>query len=171
MNNIGWVFKDDSGESPMFVPRPGGCSCGAVRYVLKEKPMIVHCCHCRAFAINAMIETAHVALISGDIDIVAMPSPSGRGHDIHRCASCRVAVWSDYGKRPFLRFLRVSTLDDAHAIAPDVHIFTRSKVPWVTLPQQVPAFDIYYDPEQVWTPESLARRNAMFAACRSGGTA
>jgi len=159
----------------VFEPKPGRCSCGAVRYRLTEKPLIVHCCHCRdcqtqtgsAFVINAMIETAHIAVESGDINIVAMPSPSGRGHDIHRCAACQVAVWSDYGKRPFLRFLRVSTLDDAHAIKPDVHIFTRSKVPWMTLPQQVPAFDIFYDPEQVWTPESLVRRTVMLATSQA----
>jgi hypothetical protein len=158
----------------MFESMPGGCSCGAVRYKLLEKPLIVHCCHCRdcqtqtggAFAINAMIETKFIAVEAGDIDVIAMPSPSGSGHDIHRCAACRVAVWSDYGRRPFLRFLRVSTLKDAHAIAPDVHIFTRSKVPWVTLPRDVPAFDVYYDIERQWRPDSLARRAAMLAAAK-----
>jgi hypothetical protein len=131
--------------------------------------LIVHCCHCRdcqkqtggAFAINAMVETKYIRCDSGEIAVSSMPSPSGRGHDVHRCASCGTAVWSDYGRRPHLRFLRVSTLDDAHAIAPDVHIFARSKVPWVTLPNGVPAFDVYYDMEKVWRPESLARRKAM----------
>ncbi|WP_245422071.1 GFA family protein [Alsobacter soli] len=131
--------------------------------------MVVHCCHCRdcqiqtggAFAINALVETEYIRCESGDIEVTSMPSPSGRGHEIHRCASCLTAVWSDYGRRPFLRFLRVSTLDDAHSIVPDVHIFTRSKVPWVALPNGVPVFDVYYDVERLWRPESLARRAAM----------
>ncbi len=163
-----------SGLSTSFTPMVGGCSCGAVRYSLSQRPMIVHCCHCRdcqaqgggAFAINALIETKYVDVASGEIDAVAMPSPSGRGHDIHRCRHCRVAVWSDYGYRPYLRFVRVSTLDDAHAVAPDVHIFTRSKVPWVTLPPEQLAFDIYYDIEAVWRPDSLERRKAMLAAAQ-----
>jgi hypothetical protein len=41
------------------------------------------------------------------------------------------------------------------------HIFTRSKLDWVVLPQGVPAFEIYYDMETLWPPESLARREAV----------
>jgi len=41
-----------------------------------------------------------------------------------------------------------------------VHIFVRSKLPWVKLPESVPAFDIYYDASKLWPAESLARRNA-----------
>lgn len=56
--------------------------------------------------------------------------------------------------------LRVSTLDHPHAIAPDVHIFTRSKVPWVGLPAQARAFDVFYEMKQEWPAESLERRRA-----------
>jgi len=42
-----------------------------------------------------------------------------------------------------------------------VHIFTRSKVPWVTLPKDVPAFDIYYDMATLWPAASLERRRAI----------
>ncbi len=30
-------------------------------------------------------------------------------------------------------------------LAPDVHIFTRSKLPWVRLPEGVRAVSVYYD--------------------------
>ena len=39
-----------------------------------------------------------------------------------------------------MSFLRVATLDDPTAIAPDAHIFTRSNQPWVGLPAETPAF-------------------------------
>ncbi len=58
-------------------------------------------------------------------------------------------------------FVRAGTLDDPSAVAPDVHIFTRSKVPWVTLPASVPAFEVYYDSKTLWPPESLARLRAV----------
>ena len=32
----------------------------------------------------------------------------------------------------------------------DVHIFTRSKVPWLTLPESTPAFTTYYDTQKLW---------------------
>lgn len=146
----------------------GGCACGAVRYKLTSRPLITHCCHCldcqnqtgSAFAINALIETARIEMLKGEPVAVEMPSPSGRGHDVYRCGKCQVAVWSDYGRRPYLRFVRVATLDDPHAIEPDVHIFARSKAPWVRLPEGARVFDVFYDMNAEWPTESLERRKA-----------
>jgi len=90
-----------------------------------------------------------------------MPTDSGRPHDIYRCSSCGTAVWSVYGGMESLRFMRVGTLDEARALVPTVHIYTRSKHPWVRLPDGVPAFEAYYDSSTVWPPESLARRKAL----------
>ena len=147
----------------------GGCACGAVRYRLGSAPMFVHCCHCRdcqrqtgsAFVINALIETDRVELQSGDPQPFAMPTDSGRPHHIYRCPTCGTAVWSDYGDRKVLRFVRVGTLDDPSALAPDVHIYVRSKLPWVALPESVPAFEVYYDSKKLWPAESLERRRAI----------
>ena len=149
--------------------REGGCFCGKVRYRLKAEPMFVHCCHCRdcqtqsggAFAVNALIETANIEMLAGAPEPVSMPTGSGRPHDIYRCPGCQTALWSDYGRRPALRFLRVMTLDDHDAVQPDVHIFTRSKLPWVKLPEGARAFAIYYDMKKEWPEASLARRRAI----------
>ncbi len=131
--------------------------------------MFVHCCHCRdcqrqvgsAFAINALIETDRIEVLRGELAASPMPTDSGRPHHIHRCAACGTALWSDYGGRPALRFVRATTLDDPAALPPDVHIFTRSKLPWVRLPDGVPAFEIYYHMASLWPAESLARREAI----------
>ena len=147
----------------------GGCACGAVRYRLESAPMFVHCCHCRdcqrqtgsAFVINALIETDRIVLLAGAPEPVGVPTNSGRPHDIYRCPACRTALWSDYGGRPALRFVRVGTLDDPAALAPDVHIYTRSKLPWVQLPEGVPAFEAYYRTETLWPAASLERRRAI----------
>ncbi len=149
--------------------RDGGCFCGKVRYRLKAEPMFVHCCHCRdcqtqsggAFAVNALIETANIEMLAGAPEPVSMPTGSGRPHDIYRCPGCQTALWSDYGRRPALRFLRVMTRDDHDAVQPDVHIFTRSKLPWVKLPEGARAFAIYYDMKKEWPEASLARRRAI----------
>jgi hypothetical protein len=147
----------------------GGCACGAVRYRLSSAPMLVHCCHCRdcqrqtgsAFVINALIETDRITRLSGDPAAVAMPTDSGSPHAIYRCRACQTTLWSDYGGRPALRFVRVGTLDDPAALPPDVHIFTRSKLPWVELPEAVPAFEVYYETQVLWPPASLERRRAI----------
>ncbi len=148
----------------------GGCACGAVRYRLGSAPMFVHCCHCRdcqrqagsAFAINALIEANRVTVLSGETAPSAMPTDSGRPHHIHRCTACGTALWSEYGGRGILRFMRATTLDDPTALPPDIHIYVRSKLPWVTLPAGVPAFDAYYDSKTLWPAASLERRRALF---------
>jgi hypothetical protein len=148
----------------------GGCACGRLRYRLASKPMIVHCCHCRdcqrqtgsAFVINALIETQRVEKLSGEAHAIAVPTDSGRPHVIYRCEHCETAVWSHYGGVDKLSFVRVGTLDEPSTLPPDVHIYTRSKLPWVGLPAGVPAFQAYYDSKKLWPPESLERRKAVF---------
>ena len=156
----------------------GGCACGAVRYRLGSAPMFVHCCHCRdcqrqtgsAFVLNALIETDQIRLLSGDPAPVAVPTDSGRPHEIYRCPACQTALWSDYGGRPALRFVRVGTLDDPTALAPDVHIYTRSKLPWVRLPEGVPAFDAYYDTKALWPAQPRAPpRDPRLIECATAG--
>lgn len=153
----------------MDVQLEGGCSCGGIRYRLKSVPMFVNCCHCTqcqrltgsAFVINALIEADRVETLAGDPEVTAGPSESGRPHDIYRCPACRTAVWSDYGRRRTMLFIRVGTLDDPSALPPDAHIFARSKLRWLVLGESAPAFDIFYDLEAQWPPDSLARRRAL----------
>jgi hypothetical protein len=147
----------------------GGCACGAVRYRLETAPMFVHCCHCRdcqrqtgsAFVLNALIETDRITRLSGTLQAVRAPTDSGRPHDIYRCPICQTALWSDYGARQALRFVRVGTLDEPAALSPDVHIYTRNKLPWVMLRKETPAFETYYDSSTLWPAASLERRRAI----------
>jgi hypothetical protein len=148
----------------------GGCACGTARYRLASKPMFVHCCHCKdcqrqtgsAFVINALIETSRVELVSGQTRAIGVPTESGQPHLIHRCPQCEIALWSHYGGRREISFVRVGALDEPSALPPDVHIYTRSKLPWVLLPAGVPAYPAFYDRKTLWPKESLERRKALF---------
>jgi hypothetical protein len=149
----------------------GGCGCRQVRYRMTGTPLFVHCCHCRwcqretgtAFALNALIESSRVQLLSGKPELVDTPSNSGKGQKIARCPACRVAVWSHYaGGGEIVSFVRVGTLDDPDRFPPDIHIFTSTKQPWVVLPPGAKAVPEYYDSKKEWPPESLARRAALF---------
>lgn len=150
----------------------GRCACGEVRFRLTARPLFIHCCHCTwcqretgsAFALNAMIERACVELVQGVTEETETPSASGKGQVISRCAACKVAVWSVYsGAGAKVLFVRVGTLDDRAAFAPDIHIYTSTKLPWVILPDDVPAVAEYYRRSQMWPAESLARRAALLA--------
>jgi hypothetical protein len=173
-----WQIAGPAGQSrysrPMDSERTfeGGCSCGAVRYRMTSPPMFVNCCHCRlcqrqtgtAFVLNAITETARLEILGAEPRRTDMPTESGRPHGIYRCERCGIAVWSEYGGVTVVRFVRVGTLDDPTALTPGAHIFVRSKLPWVPLPEGVPAFDEYYDTKTLWPAASLERRRAALTA-------
>jgi hypothetical protein len=150
--------------------REGGCSCGAVRYRLASEPLFVHSCHClncqrqtgSAFVINLLIESDRVELLAGRPEPVDVPRDDGSAQRVYRCPACQVAVFSEYGG-PAVKFVRAGTLDDPASVAPDVHIYTRSKLPWVELPESVPAVEVYYDTDELWPPESLERLRAALS--------
>jgi len=159
----------------MSVQREGGCACGAVRYRLASDPLFTHCCHClncqrqtgSAFVINLLIEADRVELLAGDPRPIEVPRDDGSKQTIFRCPTCQVAVFSQYG-RPEVRFVRGGTLDEPSSFEPDVHIFTRSKLPWIVLPAPAPAFEVYYDAKALWPAASLERLKAIMAPANAG---
>jgi hypothetical protein len=154
----------------------GGCTCRHVRYRMSGRPLIVHCCHCRwcqretgsAFALNAMIEAERIEILSGEVMTVATPSLSGKGQQVARCPTCRVALWSNYGGAgDSIRFVRVGTLDEPDRMPPDIQIFTASKQPWVVLAPDIRAVPEYYKASEYWPKDSLERRALLQARLRT----
>ena len=149
----------------------GGCFCGAVRFQMRGRPMFIHACHCRdcqrqtggPFAINGLIEADALTVTRGTAEVRSLPTDSGRPHDVAVCGQCGAALHSDYGRRDWLRFVRIMALDEAARFQPDVHIFTRTKLPWLPLPEGARVFEAYYDMMAEWPAESLARRSRASA--------
>src|SRR5262249_2184285 len=145
------------------------CACGEVRYRLASEPMVVHCCHCRhcqrqtgsAFVVNLLIEADRIEVTAGAPEPVGAPRDDRAVQVIHRCPRSPRALFSQYTS-PNVRYVRAGTLDDATAVTPDVHIFTRSKVGWVTLPEDTPAFEVFYDDfDAIWPADGLRRLQAV----------
>jgi hypothetical protein len=155
----------------MAINLEGECACKSVRYRLEARPMFVHCCHClncqrqtgSAFVINVLIEAERVKLLRGEPAAVEVPRDDGSTQRIMRCPACQIALWSFYSL-PKLAFVRAGTLDNPALVSPDVHIYTRSKLPWVVLPPEVAAVSVYYDTKTLWPADSLARLKAVRAS-------
>ena len=151
-------------------PIEGGCDCRQVRYRMETAPLFVHCCHCRwcqresgaSFALNAMIETTRVTALSGKPELVNTPSNSGRGQQIARCPTCRIALWSHYGGAgPVISFVRVGTLDNPDLLPPDIHIFTESKQPWVVIPDGILRLRCITTGNSIGARKALRRMRAL----------
>jgi hypothetical protein len=144
----------------------GGCDCGAVRYRLTAPPLIVHACHCRdcqkmtgsAFVLNMWIEKNFVEADHNAPKSFMLPAGSGKPHEVFFCGNCMTRVWSKYHAAPGDTLLvRAGTLDYPERMQPDVHIFTRSKLPWLQLPPDKPAFEAFYKIPEVWPAPSQER--------------
>ena len=166
---VEWASARSRALSPISSPAmEGGCACGQVRYRLGRAPLFVHCCHCRncqrqtgaAFAINVLIERDYVESLASEPDRVPVPRSGAKRQQLDRCPGGQTAVWSTYTRASVL-FVRAGTLDDPAAVVPDVHIYTRSKLPWLSLPESTPAFKTYYDTQKLWPRASLERLEAL----------
>lgn len=157
-------------ESDRETRHAGACGCGQLRYRMASAPMFVHCCHCKecqkqtgsAYVLNAIIEADRVES-EGAATEHTLPTPSGKGQIITRCANCGTAVFSSYMVRfGKIKYVRVGTLADPSKCPPDVQIFTSSKQPWVPLNPDIPCFDNFYSFDEVWPNDALVRWRAVF---------
>src|SRR5258707_9433513 len=83
---------------------------------------------------------------------------SGKPQKLFFCGDCMTRLWSKYHAAPGDTLLvRVGTLDHPESVEPDVHIFTRSKLPWLQLPPDKPSFEAFYKIPEVWPAASQER--------------
>jgi len=150
----------------------GGCACGAVRYRVDRGPIVVHNCYCTlcqqqtgtTSAVNLFVETDALIQLCGATARHKVRTGSGGEQVIVRCDECGVALWSHYPRFGELgAAVRVGTLDNSGAVAPDVAIFTAERMPWVVLPEGIPQFEKSYAFAEVLAPDRLARLDALAA--------
>jgi hypothetical protein len=121
----------------------GGCQCGAVRYVarpsVKFRSYACHCTLCQSQTGSAF--ALHVWLLADDLQVTGeciegkQPKPDGATLSVFGCPHCLSRIYSVNSARPQMMTLRLGTLDDSAGFAPDVHIWTRSKQPWIVIPE------------------------------------
>jgi hypothetical protein len=98
-----------------------------------------------AFVLNMWIEKNCVEADHNAPKSFMLPAGSGKPHEVFFCGNCMSRLWSKYHASPGDTLLvRVGTLDHPEQVEPDVHIFTRSKLPWFELPPGKPAFEAFY---------------------------
>jgi len=127
----------------------GGCNCGAVRYEIAAKPLAVIACHCTscrrqsgaAFSVNLVVR-ADVMSIEGDLASWLDPdTESGAPIERQFCATCGSPIRSVPTAAPKMIALKAGTLDAPERFAPVMHIWTRSALPWASIPEGLPRFE------------------------------
>ena len=137
---------------PTF-PQRGGCFCGAVRYSLSEDPITLYACHCTdcqtetgvSFTLSMLVAGDSIAVTSGETEAHEYHLPDGRVRRSRRCPNCKVALLCLPRRFPDLLILQPGTLDDTSWLHPVGHIWTRSRQPWVVLPEDSLTYDAQPD--------------------------
>ena len=134
----------------MKLPQTGGCQCGALRYEITQAPQMVYACHCTdcqrmtssAFSMALVLPADAFQLVRGEPRVVQRTADSGRVTTRWLCPEC--GSWISAGPRPgstVPRNVRAGTLDDTSWLRPTVHLWTRSKQPWIAIPESDQIFE------------------------------
>jgi len=155
---------------------PGGCGCGAVRYQVVGEPIFTNNCHCTqcqhqtggTSVVNMFYEADRIEMLSGELIEHELTAGSGGPHVIARCTACGSAVLSYYPRLGRLGAgVRVGTLDDPSWVRPDAVVWVSEKMPWVTLPEGIPAFEKYYAFADVLPAQRVERLAALASRATS----
>jgi hypothetical protein len=120
----------------------GGCLCGAVRYAVEAEPINERVCHCRlcqraigaAFNARLLFRIDDVT-ITGPVETVNSSPSLKRGF----CPRCGTTIFSRRDAAGIMG-LTSGSLDDPSLFAPQIHIFTNSRQPWVKLDDGLPQY-------------------------------
>lgn len=126
----------------------GRCNCGAVTWRIEGAPLAVAACHCTncrkqsgaAFSVN-IVAKARTVTIDGPLGgFEDNGTSSGKPVTREFCTSCGSPIRSVIASMPAIVAIKAGTADDAGRFVPAMHVWTDSKLPWVTIPDGVPAF-------------------------------
>jgi hypothetical protein len=141
----------------MPAPYTGGCQCGAVRYEISAEPVSAYVCHCTecqrqsgsAFAMAIRVPKEHFRLIRGTLKSFVRPTPSGQTIECSFCSDCGTRIYHVSQRFKDQKSVKPGTLDDARWVKPTHHLFVRSALPWVRIPDGVVAQETM-DPDTRW---------------------
>lgn len=129
-------------------PLVGGCNCGAVRYSIAAAPLTVLACHCTScrkqsgatFSVNLIVRASAIT-VEGALSCYEDPDTAS-GAPIQRqfCGKCGSPIRSVPTASPKLIAVKAGTLDRPDEFAPVMHIWTRSALPWVAIPEGLPRY-------------------------------
>jgi hypothetical protein len=130
-----------------MIDAEGGCLCGQVRYKVSAEPVFSGVCHCTncqksngsAFSVVLAVPSDGVS-ITGALKEYVGRGDSGNSTTKKFCPECGSPLTSEAGLMPGVTMVEVGTLDDPSIVKPAMHIYCRSKMAWMVLPEGVRTF-------------------------------
>ncbi len=130
------------------LPLKGGCQCGAVRYVLTNKPIVFYICHCTrcqkqsssAFGESFRVYAADLE-VAGEMKTLQRTAPSGFTFSCDFCPNCGSRLFHQREENEAVVNIKAGSLDDTSWLKPAGHIWTSSKQAWVIIPDDALVYE------------------------------
>jgi hypothetical protein len=122
----------------------GGCMCGAVRYASEAAPFHASFCHCidcrRASGAPVM---AWFTVPRASLRVTGTPARHASSPGVERafCARCGTALFFEAANTPDETDVTAASLDDPAQAAPAAHIWTRDRIEWMRIADDLPVHD------------------------------
>jgi hypothetical protein len=130
--------------------RVAACACDQLQLVCEGQPRRVSMCHCIAcqrrtgsvFSIAVFYERAAVTVSRGASRAFTRDSASGFPVTFHFCDRCGSSVFWEPSRMPRLIGVAVGAFGDPDFPQPEHSVWTKDKHTWLTLPDEMLAFEI-----------------------------
>ena len=126
----------------------GTCLGGRISFEINgpiHSARFCHCLNCRKFSGTAYAAWGVVASESlkvTDSQSSVTKYDSGGGLRAF-CRSCGCPLWYEPASLPHIRGVPLGALDEGHVPTPEMHVWTRSRVSWATVSDNLPQHETY----------------------------
>src|SRR5262245_43513004 len=139
------MTPEDERQAKPATVHTGGCLCGSVRFEIEGEPHITYACHCTecqrqtgsAFGLTIVTTVDRFRITKGQLKTYASKGDSGGTLTRYFCPECGTWIFNVPERSPQNRNVKPGTLDDASWVRPQVHVWLRSALPWVRIPDNV----------------------------------
>lgn len=129
----------------------GGCACGAIRYEVNAKPVLMLHCHCRdcqrssggPYASFVAVPKESVKLVKGTLAYYSSQSEAGGQTRRGFCSACGCPIIGTPDVAPHIMAIRVASLDDPSWFNPQMDVWTCDALSWDKMDPSVPKFEKY----------------------------
>ncbi len=133
----------------MNQPYTGGCACGAIRYEIRDEPMVMGDCQCRDCQLRS--GTGHGSYLSfpsrtavtllGEATQWDVAADSGNVKSHAFCPNCGTPVYLTFAAMPEIFVVHAASLDDPGRYRPQVVFYTVRGHAWDRLDAALTRFE------------------------------
>ena len=96
------------------------------------------------------VDRSSLRVVAGEPKLLEFQGSHGRPRRARACGNCDTRLWAEPANKPAIAVLLPGTLRDASRFRPVAHLWVRSALPWVTIPDGIAKYETQpNDPQEL----------------------